>query len=597
MRSFLFGPRWLLVILALVSLHCDPGTQSPERAAGNSIAKTVVLVSIDTWRRDANGFLGGLDPSPTPFLDRLAEKGIVATDAMTPVPFTAPSHWSMLSGRWPWRDGVRVNGVPVTRSEHKQTLPEILSEHGWLTAAFVSCGVLGKRFGFSAGFEHFDDQFHVVGDVRTVDMAERRGDRTIDAALTWLGKYASDQKVFLWIHLFDPHFPYAAPQGPLPGEHGDYLAEVAFADHQLERLAGELERLGRPFNEALWIVIADHGEALGEHHELSHGLLLHGATTRIPLLIVGESVQPGRFETLASTVDILPTVLGYLGLDVPESDGTDLLHARGEPDRSIPLESMMGAKSFGLAAAIGLRHENWLWEASPVDHLWDLRIDPREENDLAQSALARVAELRARRTQFHIPELDAPVMLDQETVMQLRALGYLSSANRTGTGDVREFSREGLAWFNQLETNIRKENFNQAEFFAKKCMDRYPNSVDLWVNAGFVAVSLGNDHEAEVRFRQAVRLNPDYLPARLNFANILFKTGRLNEAEAEYRHVLEQDPNNLFALSNLGDLLIRRGRTDEAVPFLRRFCELYPTHPRAAIIRKLIEDGSSPKTK
>jgi arylsulfatase A-like enzyme len=275
--------------------------------------RSVVLVTIDTWRRDATGFLGGLDPSPTPFVDSLAEKGLVAADAVAPVPLTGPSHWSMLTGRWPWLQGVRLNG-DTPSEDFGPTLAETLRGHGWSTGAFVSCAALDHRFGFARGFDVYDDRFRVRGEMGFEDMPQRRGDATVDRALAWTAGLDPTTPLFLWVHLFEPHYPYDSPRGQWAGRHGDYLAEVAFADDQLRRLSTGLEQQGRPQRESLWVVLSDHGEGLGEHGEPTHGLLLHGATTRIPLLLAGPGVPARRDDELASTVDVLPTVLALLRL-------------------------------------------------------------------------------------------------------------------------------------------------------------------------------------------------------------------------------------------------------------------------------------------
>ena len=146
--------RFFLLIFCLIFLlGCNSKTS--EKVPANKI-KTIILITIDTWRWDANGFLGKMATSPTPFLDKIASRSFVATNAWAPVPITAPSHWSMLTGRWPWQDHVHVNG-DKPRADHNSTLPQILSKHNWRTCAFVSCRVLDHRFGFARGFQHFND--------------------------------------------------------------------------------------------------------------------------------------------------------------------------------------------------------------------------------------------------------------------------------------------------------------------------------------------------------------------------------------------------------------------------------------------------------
>jgi arylsulfatase A-like enzyme len=559
------------------------------------VLRTVVLGTIDTWRRDAAGFLGAPGPSPTPFLDGLAAQGLIAADAMAPVPLTGPSHWSILSGRWPWRDDMRVNG-DEPRAGRGPTLAEILRDEGWRTAAFVSCSVLERRFGFGAGFEHYDDDFHGSGGLADIEMPERRGDATVAAALAWLRAQGSGDRIFLWVHLFDPHFPYASPRGPLPGDRGDYRGEVAFADAQLARLAAGLEALGRPLHEALWVVLSDHGEGLGDHGEGSHGLILHGATTRIPFLVAGAFVPTDRRDALSSTVDVLPTILGSLGIDAPASDGIDLVNGAASRERAIPLESLMGARAFGLAPVWGLRFEHWLWESSPVDHLWDLEADPAEERDLGEERADRVEHLRGMRQQLGVPDAGEPQPRDRETIEKLRALGYLSTGSNAGERDVRTFGLEAAELQFQVQSRLKRGDFAGAEVYAGKGIERFPRFLDLWVDAGFVAVGLGDLAKAERRFRSALAVDPDYAPARLNLANVLLQGRRLEAAEVEYRKVLEDAPDDPYALYNLGALLADLERRPEAAVHWRRFEDLYPDHPRTARVRKALAEWTESNT-
>ena len=406
-------------------------------APGSAGISTVVLVTIDTWRRDANGFLGGLEPSPTPFLDRLASRSLVATDAVSPVPLTGPSHWSILSGRWPWREGVRLNGERIA-SRTGPTLAELLGQAGWVTSAFVSSAVLDHSLGFSRGFVHFDDH---VADMRRRGggrMPQRLADATVRAALAWLETRGAGEKILLWVHLFDPHFPYRPPGGPFGGDDSHYrfryLGEVAFADRQVRALWEGLGRAGRGGDRSLWIVLADHGEGLGEHGAMTHGYLLHGAATSIPLLVSGPTVPAGRDDRLASTVDVLPTILDLLSLEGPEIDGSSLLREPPAGERSIPLETLFGQKLFGLSPAWGLRTGRWLWERSPADHLWDVGKDPDESTDLAGDSADIVRRLLAMRRGFGMPSLATVPPLDPGMEQKLQALGYLRSDCTSGPG-------------------------------------------------------------------------------------------------------------------------------------------------------------------
>jgi len=546
--------------------------------------RTVVLITIDTWRRDATGFLGGRRPSPTPFLDGLAAEGLVAVDAVAPVPLTGPSHWSVLSGHWPWRDGLRVNGDEPS-GEAPATLAQILRGHGWRTAAFVSCEVLDRRYGFGRGFEHYRDGFLPSGAAKIQPMLERPADQTVDAALEWLGRVAESDKVFIWVHLFDPHFPFVSPLADFPGEHGDYLAEVAFADQQVRRLADGLGHLGRPLPESMWVVVSDHGEGLGEHGESTHGVLLHGATTRIPLLIAGSSLTASRRETLVSTVDVFPTILGHLAIDAPERDGLDLLSAPEAADRSLPLESMLAAGTYGLAPAYGLRLGRWLWESSPADHLWDLVDDPREERDRATEQPEQTRILKEARQQFSAVPWSAKQPLEQGPRERLLSLGYASAQAEAGEGDVRAFCEEACTWSHQIATLENQGDYGQAEALVTRFLTRYPRSPGVWGSGGAIAFHAGDLEKAEQRLRRAVELSPQDPSLHTNLANVLVERGKIEEAALGYRSSLALDPDRLSALYNLGDLLAGQERYAEAARHWRRFVELYPEHPRSRTVR------------
>lgn len=570
-RFFALG----LLLAAALGTACG---DSPHRS-GSSL-RTIVLVTIDTWRRDANGFLGDPTSSPTPFLDAMAADGLVAVDAMAPVPLTGPSHWSILTGRWPWRDGVRSNAEPP-QEVRGLTLAELLSARGWATAAFVSCSVLDDRFGFARGFATYDDRLVTSGAIGHIAMPERRGDRTVEAALAWLRQRPADEKIFLWLHLFDPHYPYAPPGPQRPGERVAYLGEVAFADAQVGTLAAGLEARGRPWRQALWVVLADHGEALGNHGERTHGLLLHGATTRIPFFLFGPGVPARRLPGLVTTVDVVPTVLTRLGLPSPSGDGHDLLSAPLGEDRPLPLESVYGLRAFGLPPAVGLRRGPWLWESSPRDHLWNLQSDPGEETDLAAVRPEVVAQLRRERARSGVPEIGPAPDLDPETERQLRALGYVSGGIAAESRDLWDFVREDAEWHFQLLTLQQQGDFDRAEGFVRRFLERNPRSPQVWVEAGFIAVRRGRMEEAESRFRRATELDQGDGQAFLNLGNVLLFGGRLEEAETAYRRVLEIDPEDYFALYNLGMILARQQRHPQAAAPWRRLLRLYPEHEKA----------------
>ncbi|MCA9540812.1 MAG: sulfatase-like hydrolase/transferase, partial [Myxococcales bacterium] len=225
-------------------------------AGAESVPPDVLLVTIDTLRPDALGWVAGRNR--TPVLDRLADGGVAFSAAVAPAPVTLPSHASILSGLEPLRHGATDNGRPVGACP---LLAERLSQAGWRTGAFVSGAPLARTFGLARGFGEYDEHFTVRG-------RERRASETVAAAQRWLAAQPAGP-VFLWVHLYDPHDPYEAPGAIGSSTRDAYDAEVREVDRALAPLLADPRFAGD-----LVVMAADHGEGLGEFGEATHGLFV-----------------------------------------------------------------------------------------------------------------------------------------------------------------------------------------------------------------------------------------------------------------------------------------------------------------------------------
>src|SRR5262245_37073788 len=278
----------------------------------------VLLVSLDTTRADHLGCYG-YEAAQTPRLDALAGSGLRFAQATTVMPLTLPAHASLMTGTFPGTHGVRDNGgfyVP----DDQRTLAEVLRERGYRTGGFISAFVLDSRWGIQQGFERYFDEFDLskyegVG----MDAVQRPGGEVVDKALEWL---AADREkpFFAWVHLYDPHAPYEAPEpfrSRFPRNmQGAYDAEVAYADSLVGRLLDSLASDGR-LAETLVVVVGDHGESLGEHEEQSHGFFIYDADVHIPLILAGPGVPERVVNDQVRIVDVMPTVLDLLGVEAP----------------------------------------------------------------------------------------------------------------------------------------------------------------------------------------------------------------------------------------------------------------------------------------
>ena len=304
--------------------------------AGSALASPVkpappniILITLDTVRADRMGFLGS-QRGLTPALDALARQSVVFTHAYSQVPLTTASHATILTGTYPQFHQVNDFGVPL--APDVPYAPDILRARGYHTAAFIGSLVLDPTArsapGFDRGFDSFDAGFHRrrPGEDR-YHAIERRGGEVVAHALAWLGQHPRGP-FFIWVHLYDAHDPYEPPE-PYKTRYAStpYDGEIAYADSAVGKLLTQL-RLRGLYDGALIAVMADHGEALGEHGEETHGIFLYDETIHVPLLfkLPSERSAGKRIESRVELVDVLPTMLEGAGIPVPaQVQGQSLL--------------------------------------------------------------------------------------------------------------------------------------------------------------------------------------------------------------------------------------------------------------------------------
>src|SRR4051812_14250313 len=378
----------------------------------------VLLITIDTLRVDRVGAFGGR-PGLTPHLDRLASEGLRLTHAYNAAPLTLPSHASILTGVSPPVHGLRANGL-FRLGPKLPTLATILKGVGYRTGAFVGAFVLDARFGLNRGFDIYDDRYGEKAPGDSAEGAERRGEDVVRPAAAWINQQANhqinqqsgitNQQWFAWVHLYDPHEPYRAPE-PYASQHDPYDAEVAYADAMVGRLLDELRAAGQ-LERTLVIVAADHGESLGEHGERTHGVFVYDATMRVPWIISGSGfgIRGSRGavdDRLVRLIDLAPTVLDLVGVSAPqEFEGRSVLpSSAGRADEAPAyVEAMDANLTRNWAPLTGIATHDYKLIDVPDAELYDLRADPKETVNLfaRDAELARTLEslLRGMTTSF-----------------------------------------------------------------------------------------------------------------------------------------------------------------------------------------------------
>ncbi len=568
----------------------------------------------------------GYAAATTPNLDRLAAVGVRFAQAQAAAPLTLPSHATILTGQLPPRHGMRQNGAPLA-GPGLATLAGHLAAAGYRTGAFVGSFVLDRRFGLAEGFEVYDDE--VERDVSGTPglEAERPGREVVDRARAWLAEETGGRPFFAWVHLYDAHAPYEPPE-PFATAHPGrpYDGEVAAVDAEVGRLLEQLQTLH--LTEQTVIAIAgDHGEALGEHGEPTHGVLLYEASLRVPLILSAPRLLPAGWvvEEPVGLTDLAPTLAALAGHPWPgEREGRDLsraLRARQDPPRSDLYAETLYPTLFGWSDLASLRRGERKAIAAPHPELYDLGRDPSELANLWRKGEG--GDLLARLEELHREAAPAVATgsLDEETRAKLESLGYVApSVTPTGGGEEpvegAADPKDRIALFRELETarqemgegrlddaverlapiveadpanpvfrgtlaEARRRQGDREEAIAlyRQAVADNPADSEGWYNLAVTLQEAGRPGEAIVALTEVLRRAPAK-PEAVNALGIaLSLTGKLDEARNAFARATELDPENAKAWNNLGNVERDRGRLAEAETAYRRATEIAPDYP------------------
>ena len=545
----------------------------------------VILITVDTLRADKIGCYGNANVA-TPTMDAFAARGIRYERAISQTPLTLPSHTTIMTGTLPVFHGVRDNGGFVVPSE-LVTMAETFKAKGYDTAAFVAAYVLDSKWGLNQGFDTYFDKFDLSRFEKiSLGEVQRPANEVIDEALGWLEKKKAG-KFFAWIHLYDPHTPYAPPE-PFKSEypHSPYLGEIAYTDTQLARLWDFLDRNGLRDNLFL-VFAADHGESLGEHQESTHGFFVYQAALHVPLIIATPFLEL-QGVTSAETVgliDVMPTVLEMAGIPVPaEVQGKSLVPSFFRPgvaaDRLAYSETFYPRYHYGWSDLQSVQDGRFKLILAPVPELYDLDRDPGEEKNLVYlekkvfedlSARAQVLIEQAGRNALEV-DLNK---VDEETREKLAALGYIGSFTDSSKLQGKKLAnpKDKIGIFNELskarETGM-DGNFDEAVRTIEAIIKEDPTIADAHFSLGNIFYKARRFEEAVAAFTKSLDLKPDDSFAVINIANSYQATGRFDEAE---KYVLEYmakgfDDSQLFFL--LGTLMVNHKEPEKAVPYFEK---------------------------
>jgi arylsulfatase A-like enzyme/cytochrome c-type biogenesis protein CcmH/NrfG len=588
----------VLVFWAILATTLSGQAQQKSQTAPN-----IFLVTIDTLRAD-HILCYGYEHIKTPALDSLARDGIRFAQAFTPSPITNTSHTSILTGLLPSTHGVTDFAVPL--AAQNKTLAEELKSRGYVTAAFIGSVILdSKDFapGLDRGFDFYDNFPHPARTKSRWGRLERRAEDVTQHADAWLNAHPTPPH-FVWIHLYDPHDPYEPPP-PYSQIYKDnlYDGEIAYADSALAGFVASLKKRGW-YEHSIIVVLADHGEGLGEHHEQTHGIFLYDSTTHVPLIIKlpDERVSASVVNSQVRTVDVFPTILDLLHIPAPERlDGDSLRpyfsgseHADKEKEKDrIVLGETDYPLRFGWAPLRSIRADRFKFIDAPRPELYDLNRDPHEQTNDYQPWDANVQKFRAlladRRGKTG--SSSAAGSIPQNTLDELKALGYLTRADAATSSNLTEPSllpdpKDKIEEQNLLHRAMiasEDERSNEARVALEKVVDLDPESAEALSQLGELELQTGEFAKAAHHLALARRLHPDDPTVAFDEGRARESVGDFPAAKEALDACLKLDPSHLSARLLHGDVELRLKNLKAAEDDFEAALLLDPQNPRARV--------------
>jgi arylsulfatase A-like enzyme/Flp pilus assembly protein TadD len=569
-------------LLALVALLLRCSLAAPPGQA----ATNVILITVDTVRADRLGCYGATNVQ-TPILDGLAHDGIVFERAISQVPLTWPSHAAILTGTYPFQNGVQdFTGQPL--DELFRSVAQVFKLRGYTTGAVVSAFVLDRSWGLARGFDFYDDAFSAeTFQQKDVGLVDRKAGESVTRALRWLDKdwrqKTPGRPFFFWLHLYDPHSPYDPPE-PFRTKYRGHLydGEIAYADHELGRLIAWLKQ-NRLYDRSLIVFLSDHGESLGDHGEKEHGFFVYNSTVHIPLIVkppAGSGFRPHRVARPVETIAVAPTMVRFAGVKNLVAKSTDLrnndlrniekqfqspglLDAGAGDDDAAYSESFYSFSSFGWSPLHALQTSRYHYIEAPVPELYDVVADPEEKNNLASQQSATVAVLKdklqtmLRRNPFK-PAEGGNSGLSPDALAKLSALGYVAyrspvspEALAAGLPDPKSKLEEFNAILEAADL-FQAGDADGGKARLAKVRDNDPKMYIVPFMLGENALRRKSWEEAATELQRCLELNPNFDQAMTGLSRALMFLGKSDEAAQWARNALKVNPANYRAWYQLG---------------------------------------------
>ena len=513
----------------------------------------VVLITIDTLRYDRLSIYSDKFIK-TPHIDRLGKNAIVFDNAFAHNPLTLPSHANILTGTYPLFHGI-IDNVGFKLDPQFLTMAELLKDNGYQTGAFIGAFPLDSRFGLNQGFDLYDDNYGSQSEFKFL-YVERIAENVIKPAKKWIS--IQKKKWFAWIHLFDPHQPYEPPplfKKTYPND--PYSGEVAYVDSQLG-IFFDFLREKKLLNKSIIIITSDHGEALGEKGEKTHGYFAYNNTIHIPLIFYDSRFESLRIKQNVSHIDIFPTLCDVLGIQVPPHvQGKSLvpmIKGREKKDRLVYFESLSPFLTMGGAPLRGIIKEKIKFIDIPIPEVYDIGKDRTETKNIEKNV--QINELKSLLKKIiannrNRSKTKRSSYVDEDTIKKMKSLGYITSRNPI----------------------IRKKDFTRKDDL-KILLPVYDKT--------HRAVSIFNRGEIETSIKmlnEVIKSFPSYVMAYNNLAMIYKSLGKIDNAISILEQGLSKNPDDIRLLSKLGSILARSGKSRRGIEILEKCIKIEYFNP------------------
>jgi choline-sulfatase len=553
----------------------------------------VILITIDTVRADHTGPYGAKGVA-TPTLDALARDGIVFDHAISQVPLTWPSHAVILTGTYPFQNGVQdFTGQPL--DPRFRLVAQAFKQQGYVTGAVVSAFVLDRSWGLARGFNFYDDAFSASAFAqKDIGLVDRKAGESVTHALNWLQK-SRTRPFFLWLHLYDPHSPYDPPE-PYHTQYRDrlYDGEIAYADHELGRVITWLKQAQLYARTAI-VLLSDHGESLGEHGEDEHGFFVYNSTIHIPLIVKPPAriaLRTGRVSRLVETMAVAPALMRFAGInDIIEKQfqSQGLFGADGESEDQAYSETFYPFSSFGWSPLRSLETGRYHYVDAPKAELYDTIADPAEKNNLAARQTATVSVLKHKLRQLvarnpFMRQEPGPGNLSPDAQEKLRALGYLGFRAPVSPESLKADladPKDKLWEFHNIlkaEDAFHRGNDDQAETLLREVQEVDPQIYVIPYMLGESALRRQDWEVAADQLQRCLALNPNFDNAMTGLARAWSKLGRRDEAKSWLQKALQINPENYRAWYEAG-LLEAANEPAAALSHYQKAIAIQPNYP------------------